>query len=450
MNGTSQHDRDRVAELREAWPSLSEDDRIEQFRKLEREFASDFFLGLPHYDQGQIILNMPKGEQKIWVRLLAPDDLADIFQGMDLETRSQLLPLLDDPTRREVNGLLAYEEDVAGGLMNPRFPRVRPDVTVDEAITYLRRQSRAQLETIYYCYVLDKEQRLLGVASFRDLFAASGDKKVSDVMHAEPITVPEDMDQEHVARLMASEDLMAVPVVDAEGHMKGIVTVDDIVDVVQEEATEDIQKLGGMEALDVAYFQTSFFSLIKKRGGWLAILFISEMLTASAMGFFSDELNANVVLAMFIPLIISSGGNSGSQATTLVIRAMALGEVRLKDWFRVIRREIGSGLLLGAFLATLGFIRIVAWQRFSALPGIGHLFYNYGPHSILVAITISLSVLGVVTWGTVAGSMLPFALRRLNFDPASASAPFVATLVDVSGLVIYFSVAKVILHGVGM
>lgn len=440
MPSTSAHERtsDPSDELREAWETLAADDRVVRFGQLPRELAGEFFLTLSHNDQSHIILNMPKGEQRLWLRLLAPDDVADIFQGIDVEVRAQLLLLLDDSMRREVNGLLAYEEDEAGGLMNPRFARIRPDATVDEAITYLRRQSRTQLETIYYCYVLDSQQKLLGVASFRDLFSASGERRVSDVMRTDLLTVPEDMDQEAVARLMATHDVMAIPVVDIDGRMKGIVTVDDIVDVVQEEATEDIQKMGGMEALDISYLQTSFFTLLQKRAGWLAVLFLGEMLTASAMSYFQDAITANVVLALFIPLIISSGGNSGSQATTLVIRAMALGEIRLRDWFRVVRRELASGLALGAFLAAIGFARIFTWQR---------LFHSYGEHWNLIASTVSLSIAGVVTWGTMAGAMLPLFLRKLGFDPASASAPFVATLVDVSGLVIYFSVAKIVLSG---
>ena len=424
--------------LREAWATLDSDERLVSFRKLPRELAGEFFLTLSHTDMSHIIVNMPLGEQRLWLRLLAPDDVADIMQGLDTEWRGRLLPLLDHATLREVNGLLAYEEDEAGGLMNPRFARIRPDATVDEAITYLRRQSRTQLETIYYCYVLDGVQKLLGVASLRDLFSVRGDRKVKDVMRTDLVTVPEDMDQETVARVMATHDVMAIPVVDVEGRMKGIVTVDDIVDVVQEEATEDIQKMGGMEALDISYLETSFFTLLRKRAGWLAVLFLGEMLTASAMSYFEDAIAANVVLALFIPLIISSGGNSGSQATTLVIRAMALGEVRLKDWFRVVRRELASGLALGAFLALIGFGRIFLWQR---------LFNSYGDHWYLIGMTVSLSIMGVVTWGTLAGSMLPLILRKLSFDPASASAPFVATLVDVSGLVIYFSVAKLILSG---
>jgi len=322
--------------------------------------------------------------------------------------------------------------------MNPRYARLRPDMSVDEAISYLRRQTREGLETVYYVYVLDAEQHLLGVVSFRDLFSAPPEKRVRDVMSTEVVTVPEDMDQEAVSKLFAEHNFLAMPVVDAERRVKGIVTVDDIVDVVQEEATEDIQKLGGMEALDAPYLSIGFGEMLRKRGGWLSVLFLSEMLTASAMAVFEKEIARAVVLALFVPLIISSGGNSGSQASTLVVRALALGELTLRDWWRVIRREFMAGFSLGLILATLGFVRILTWQ---------FLFHLYGEHYFLIACTVAGSLIGVVMFGTMAGSMLPLLLRRLGFDPASASAPFVATLVDVTGIVIYFTVASVILRG---
>jgi len=246
------------------------------------------------------------------------------------------------------------------------------------------------------------------------------------------------MDQEALSKLFVEHDFLAIPVVDAAGRMKGIVTVDDIVDVVQEEATEDIQKIGGMEALDAPYLEIGFLDMVRKRGGWLAALFIGEMLTATAMGYFEKEIARAVVLALFVPLIISSGGNSGSQASTLVIRAMALQELRLRDWWRVIRRELAAGLSLGTILASIGLVRILAWQGAFGL---------YGEHYMLIAITVSLSLIGVVMWGTIIGATLPMVLTRLGFDPASASAPFVATLVDVSGIVIYFTVASLVLGG---
>ena len=428
--------------LDEVWPILSVEERVEGFRLLEAEAAEEFFLGLAARDQAELLQVLPRGERRLWLRLLAPDDAADLVQESEEEDRPGLLSLLDDASRRDVTALLAYAEDDAGGLMNPRFTRVRPDMTVDEAIAYLRRQAVAgehAPELMYYAYVLDAEQKLLGVVTLRQLFAAPPRKAVREVMDTDLVTVPEEMDQEAVAQILADHDLDAVPVVDAEGRMRGIVTLDDIVDVVREEATEDFQKYGGMEALDEPYLEIGFFAMVRKRAGWLTALFLSEMLTATAMGYFTAEIARAAVLAIFIPLIISSGGNSGSQASTLVIRAMAVGEVRLRDWWRVVRRELSSGLVLGGLLGLIGFMRIVLWQRLG--------FYNYGHYYILVASTVAFALVGVVTWGTLSGSVLPMVLRKLGFDPASASAPFVATLVDVTGLVIYFSAASVILRG---
>jgi magnesium transporter len=257
-------------------------------------------------------------------------------------------------------------------------------------------------------------------------------------MRTEVISAPEDLDQEALSKLFMRHHLLMMPVVDAEGRIKGVVNLNDIVDVVQEEATEDIQKLGAVQTLQEPYLQVPLLRMIRKRAGWLAALFLGEMLTATAMGQFEAEIARAVVLALFVPLIISSGGNSGSQATTLVIRAMALGELRIRDWWRVIRREVVTGLGLGLILASIGLVRILLWQG---------LFDAYGEHYFLVALTVALSLVGVVLWGAVAGSILPFILRGLGFDPASASAPFVATLVDVTGLVIYFTIAAAVLHG---
>ncbi len=341
---------------------------------------------------------------------------------------------------RSRHGLAAapYPEDEAGALMHAGYVRISPEVTVEEAIAEIRQQA-GQVEMIYYAYVLDGSQHLLGVVSFRELLSAERSRKVREVMRTDYVFVLEDADQETVAQLLAKRRLLAIPVLDQEGHMQGIVTSADVAGLIQQEAGEDIVKIGGMEALDGPYLEVTFGQMVRKRAGWLAILFVGEMLTATAMGFFSGEIERAVVLALFIPLIISSGGNSGSQATTLVIRAMALGEIRLRDWWRVIQRELAAGLVLGTILGCIGITRIFLWH---ALRG------TYGPHYGIVALTIGCSLVGVVMFGTTAGSMLPFLLRRCGLDPASASAPFVATLVDVTGLIIYFSVASVILRGV--
>lgn len=432
-------DRLSPEDLHEAWGLLAHDDRVEGFRLLDRAVAEDFFLSLSSRDQAELLGAFAPVQRRSWLRLLPLDDAADLIQEFELEDeREDLLRLFDESTRKDLRGLLAYAEDRAGGLMDPLFARVRPDMSVDEAIAYLRRQARERIEYIYYVYVLDAAQHLIGVATFRELFAARPEQRVREVMHTDIVSVHEEMDQESVGQLFARTDLAAIPVVDAEGRIKGIVTVDDIVDVVQEEATEDIQKIGGTAALDAPYLDVGFLGMMKKRAGWLSVLFVGEMLTTTVMAYFESELQRAIVLAVFIPLIISSGGNSGSQATTLVIRAMALDELRLRDWYRVVKRELLSGLGLGAILGVLGFLRVF---------GSGAYFGTYGEHYGLIAITVAISLVGVVLWGTMAGSMLPFVLRRLGFDPASASAPFVATLVDVSGLVIYFTVALIFLRG---
>jgi magnesium transporter len=428
-----------VADLLEAWPLLDFEERLSGFLALDRTAADEFFLELSSRDQAGLLLVMPPAQARSWLRLLAPDDAADLIQHVPPERRESVLSLLDDPTRREVSGLLAYAQDEAGGLMNPRYARLRPEMSVDEAIAYLRRQARDQTQTLPYSYVLDAEDRLVGTVSYRQLFAAASADRVAEVMAADLITVAPDTDQEEIARLIARHRLAAIPVVDGAGRMQGVITADDIVEVEREEATEDIQKIGGTAALEAPYFDTGLMAMIRKRAGWLSVLFVGETLTATAMGRFQEEISRAVVLALFVPLVISSGGNSGSQATTLIIRAMALGEVRLREWWRVVGREFRSGLGLGAVLGTLGATGILLSQVFT---------HRYADGvTVPLAITVGVSLLGVVLWGTLVGSMLPFLMRRLGFDPAIASAPFVATLVDVTGLVIYFTTAQVVMRG---
>jgi len=355
-----------------------------------------------------------------------------LYQARDLEVT------VVAERSREGGKLALYPEDEAAGLMHSGYVSISPEMTVEEAIAEIRRHAE-HVEMIYYAYVIDDSQRLEGVLSFRELISANRSKKVREVMRTNFVSVPEDEDKEVVAQLLAKNRLLAIPVLDSGGRMLGIVSSADLAGVVQQQASEDILKIGGMEALEGPYMEVTFAQMVKKRAGWLAILFLGEMLTATAMGYFSDEISRAVVLALFIPLIISSGGNSGSQATTLVIRAMALGEIRLRDWFRVIRRELLAGVVLGAILGLIGITRILVWHFLRG---------TYGEHFGIIALTIGCSLIGVVTFGTIAGSMLPFILRSCGLDPASASAPFVATLVDVTGLVIYFSVANIILRGI--
>ncbi len=425
-------------DLFDHWHAMPFHQRRDKFKKLARTEAEEIFYRLNTHDQAELISDEPALEKRSWVRLLAPDDIADLIQDLGMDRKDEFLVLLDPQTKREVAALLAYAEDIGGGLMSSRFVRLRPDMTVDEAISYLRIQSKSQIETIYYAYVLASDQTLLGVVTFRDLFQAHPQKIIRDIMKTDLIRIPVNLDQEQVAKIFSQYDFMALPVIDEWGHMKGIVTFDDIASVLQEEATEDIQKLGGLEALDMPYMKIGFFELVKKRAVWLVILFVGEMFTATAMTFFKDDISRAVVLSLFIPLIISSGGNSGSQATTLIIRAMALGEIRLRDWWKVLSREILSGACLGLILGSVGFLRIIFWPNTEAL---------YGTHYVILAATVATSVFGVVMWGTITGSMLPFILRKIRLDPASASAPFVATIVDVTGLIIYFSIASLFLAG---
>jgi magnesium transporter len=386
-----------------------------------------------------IIQAMEVGAAGRLVDAMSPDQQADLFRELPDTEQRRILPALDPRTQQALAFLLRYPPETAGGIMTTEFLTVSPTSTVEETLELIRRVGGGK-ETVYLIYVVDREKRLQHVISLRELILSDRSTRVTELgsgrklVSAGPYT-----DREEVARLISKYDLLAIPVVDKDQHILGIVTVDDVIDALVAETTEDVQKFGGMEALDEPYMEISIARMLRKRAGWLAALFIGEMLTATAMGYFEGEIAHAVVLALFVPLIISSGGNSGSQATSLIIRAMALREVRLRDWWRVAIRELPSGLALGLFLGTIGAIRILVWQGFG--------WYDYGPHYVLVTLTVSLALVGVVTFGSLVGSMLPFLLRRLGFDPASASAPFVATLVDVTGLVIYFSVALLLLRG---
>ena len=371
---------------------------------------------------------------------LSADERTDIVQKMGLHERHRVVPKLSPEMRAELEGLLQYPVHTAGGIMTTEFVRLDPQMSVGDALKHIRSVAQEK-ESIYACYVMEPGTgRLLGAVSLRDLVMAELEAPLTKVMRPKPVTVNALDDQEVVAQKIGKYNLLAVPVLEKDGSVVGFVTVDDVIDVLIEEGTEDFLRMAAVEpgALDKPYMQVALPLMIRKRAGWLVILFLGEMLTATAMGFFEKEIEKAVVLALFVPLIISSGGNSGSQASTLVIRALALGEVTLRDWWRVMRREIFSGLGLGLILGSIGFLRITIWSAFSHI---------YGPHWLLVALTVGLALIGIVLWGTLAGSMLPFMLRRLGFDPATSSAPFVATLVDVTGLVIYFSVAVMLLRG---
>jgi magnesium transporter len=388
----------------------------------------------------EIIDAMPRDTAVRILSGVSADRVADIFRHLEEASRVDLLNRLDPDTRLLFQRLLAYPEDTAGSIMTTEFVSVPADWTVAQTLAHIRRVERTR-ETVYAIYVLDpKTKKLVQSVALRRLISGEPDACVLSVArHRKPVTVAPLTDREDVARLISKYDLLAVPVVSESGLVLGICTVDDIIDAIVEETTEDVQRFGGMEALDHPYMQIGFLEMIRKRGGWLAALFLSEMLTASAMQGFEGELEKAIVLTLFIPLIMSSGGNSGSQATSLIIRALALREIELRDWWRVACRELPAGLTLGAMLGLIGILRITVWQKFG--------LYDYGEHWALVALTVGAALVGIVTFGSLTGSMLPFVLQRLGFDPASASAPFVATLVDVTGLVIYFSVALLILRG---
>ena len=430
-----------IDDLWELWPSLSEDGRLEWFDQLSHDDAEDFFSSITCEDQSALIAAMTPHQQRQWMRILAPDDAADVLQLIDdEEMQRRLKTYLQDRVRNEVDALMAYKEDEAGGLMSPRFARIRPDMSIDEAILYIRRQIRDELETIYYIYVLDHQQHLLGVVSFEDLIKASGDKKVSDVMETDPTKVTDDMDQESVALIFAREDHFALPVVDADNVMKGIITIDDIVDVVNDEATEDFQKMGGMAALDNDYLQSSYGEMYKKRIVWLIALFCCTIFTTRVMDYYSNAIESAVILSVFVPLIMASGGNTGSQAATLITRAMALGEIRQRDVLRVFKREFIVSGCLGLTLGVIAFLVATGFYLMGTFPAGDGIYLR-------LCLTIAISVLILVIYGSLVGSMLPFLLRLCHVDPASASAPFVTTIVDVSSIIIYFTIAMMLLKG---
>jgi magnesium transporter len=403
------------------------------------ERAADVLEYLNEDLRSEVLETMSVRQAAELVTEMTPDDRADTLEGLEEETTEGILSEIPAAERAETEKLLSYDPNSAGGLMTTEFVSVSQDTPVDEALAAVRRIARSERrEAMNTIYTTDSAGRVQGVMSLRELLAAPEGAKVSDVAWQEVQTVPLTADREEVAQLVREYDLVAVPVVDRDGVIQGVVTVDDVIDALVEEHTEDVQRFGGMEALDMPYTQIGFFSMIGKRAPWLAALFLSEMLTTTAMGHFQGELEKAVVLALFVPLIISSGGNSGSQATSLIIRSLALGEIKLRDWWKIMLRELPSGLTLGAILGMMGIARILIWQNL----GIAHY-----PHPNLLALTIGVALVGVVTFGSLAGSMLPFILQRLGFDPASASAPFVATLVDVTGLSIYFYVALLILSG---
>jgi magnesium transporter len=427
-------------------------ERVERLNALDIEEAAPAIAALPlqkavHvlsrpelHNAAAILARIPPEHAAKLLNATANDRVADIFLEMDDDVREHLVGLLDNATRLAIQHLMGYPPRTAGGIMTTEFVSVPDTWTVAQTLDHVRQVERSR-ETVYAIYVLDSvTHALTHVVTLRRLINGANDASILSVAQlGEPVTARPLMKQEDVARLIRKHNLLALPVVQDDGRMLGIVTVDDVIDTMIADTTEDAQKFGGMEALGKPYMLIGFAGMIRKRAGWLAALFLGEMLTASAMQHFEGELEKAVVLTLFIPLIMSSGGNSGSQATSLIIRALALGELKLSDWWRVLLRELPTGIVLGAILGMVGFARVVLWQTIG--------LYDYGPHWQLVGLTVFAALIGIVTFGSMAGSMLPFILQKLRLDPASASAPFVATLVDVTGLVIYFSVALAILSG---
>lgn len=431
---------EHAANIVEILNGLPPTDAADVVRLLARDAAVEV-LDKPELDFGaEIIEALPRSFAASMLAGMSADVAADIVRQLEEPAKTELMDGLDDASRGAIVGLLAYPESTAGAMMTTEFVSVPSDWSVEQTLQHIRQVERTR-ETVYAIYLLDPiTRRLVGAVSLRRLISGELSAGILTLAPATaPITTFPLVDREDVARLITKHDLLAVPVIDKSGHLLGIVTVDDIIDAIIEENTEDVQKFGGMSATEDPYMQIGLGGMIRKRGGWLAILFISEMLTASVMQHFEGELEKALVLTLFIPLIMSSGGNSGSQATSLLIRSLALRDVRLSDWWRVMLRELPTGIILGAGLGAIGMARIVLWQKLG--------IYDYGEHWLLVALTVAAALVGVVTFGSVAGSMLPFALQRAGFDPASASAPFVATLVDVTGLMIYFSAALLILRG---
>lgn len=388
--------------------------------------------------QEEVIRGLPAAKVAELLNELPADDRAAFLGELPSEAVKELIRLLTPEERKITLSLLGYPENSVGRIMTPDYIAVREEWSVKQVLDYIREHGKDS-ETIDVIYVVDEKGILLDDFRIREFLLVSPDTLVHTLMDDRFVALHAIDEQEEAIQVFRMENRVALPVIDDQGILLGIVTIDDMLWIANEEHTEDIQKIGGTEALDEPYLDMPLLKLVKKRVGWLVVLFIGEMLTATAMGFFEDEIAKAVVLALFVPLIISSGGNSGSQASTLIIQAMALGEIDINDWWRVMRREILSGLMLGGILGLIGFIRILLWNS---------LFHTYGDHTFLIGITVGFSLIGVVLWGTLSGSMLPLVLKRLGADPATSSAPFVATLVDVTGLLIYFSMAYAFMQGI--
>jgi magnesium transporter len=408
------------------------------FQQLDTKSAVRAFKFLRKNKQKIIIKSLPEEKAAELLNAMQPDDRTAFLEELPGNYVKELLKVLTPEKRAETLELLGYEEGSVGRLMTPDYVSIKMDETCQDVLSLIRHRGQAT-ETLNWLFVIDEHGVLIDDINIKDFLIVDPGTSVSQIMDHQFIALNVNDVQKEVIKVFRNNSRFALPVTDTNGVLLGVVTLDDVLRLSEKEDTREMQKIGGSEALDEPYNTISFGNLIKKRAGWLIILFLGEMLTATAMGHFQDEISKAVVLALFIPLIISSGGNSGSQASSIIIRAMALGEIGFRDWWRVARREILSGFTLGLILGIVGFLRIFLWQKL-------HL-YDYGPHWILVAATVFFALIGVVLWGTLSGSMLPLILKKLGADPAASSAPFVATLVDVTGLIIYFTIAFVIMQG---
>jgi magnesium transporter len=425
------------ADLAAILEGLSESDQTVVFRTLQDRLAAATFAYLHLTTQLYLIKSLPAEVASAVLNQMPDDDRTTLISELPTPTANQILSMLSPEQRTLARRLLEYPPDSIGRLMTPHFVAVKKDWTIQRVLEYIRTHG-IDSETLNVIYVVNERHQLIDDLRIREVLLVSPEKPVSEIMNEQFVALRDTDDKQVSVQVFKKYDRTALPVVTAEGTLVGVVTIDDVIDVVESAATQEIQKFGGLEALEEPYDTTPFMTMVRKRASWLVVLFVGELLTATAMGFFEEEIEKAVVLALFVPLIISSGGNSGSQAATLIVRALALGEIKLRDWWKVLCREFGSGLMLGGILGTLGFLRIAVWSTFSD---------TYGEHWMLIGLTVALSLVGIVTWGTLSGAMLPFILKRLGADPATSSAPFVATLVDVTGLIIYFTCAWVILHG---
>lgn len=435
----------QLRELFAEWPpadvadviaDVPEKEKVAVFRVMPQAQAAAVFEYLSADEQQELLHAMGHEEAARILDEMSPDDRTALLEEMPAEAVRGLVANLSPEERRIAQSLLGYPEGSVGRLMTPDFVAIRPEMTVGQVLEHIRARGKDS-ETLNVLYILDQEGKLVDDLRIREFLLRPLDTPVSGMMNDVFVSLKATDPQESAVTVFRRYDRTVLPVVDGAGKLIGVVTVDDVLDVAEQAATEDIQKFGGLEsALDLPYMSSSFWDMFRKRGTPLAVLFIGEMLTATAMQSYEHEIESAVVLSLFLPLVISSGGNSGSQSSTLIVRAMALGEVKLGDWWRVALREIRSGLSLGVLLGVLGFLRILLWARLK--------FADYGGHPQILALAVGVALVGIVLWGSLSGAMLPFLLRLVKLDPATSSAPFVATLVDVTGLIIYFSTAAAI------